>query len=56
MNLTDRINRKDERREPTNIVPIVERRRTPRWIEWTQEHQTEQTANVDLTGYIRETA
>lgn len=54
MTLQDRLN-PDPRHSPDNVVPMnrkPQRREKPRWMQWTEEHQTERSANADLTGYV----
>ena len=48
MNLTERINREPERRQ-SDVQPVVERRKVPRWMEWTRDNQR---SGKDLTGTV----
>ena len=56
MSFTERLAKADPRHMPDNVVPMQrrpERRATPRWMEWTREHQSERNASADLTGYLK---
>lgn len=48
MNLTERITRGPDRRRD-ELTPIVERRQTPRWMQWTSQNER---SGKDLTGAV----
>lgn len=49
MTLTERINREPERRQ-SDVQPVVERRKVPRWMEWTRDNNAAKALNGSVAA------